>query len=73
MGRSSKIYQDLLDRAYEAMYIDSESFRNALKASGSSTLTHSIGKRKPNETVLTINAFCSRLMKLRDSNGKLCK
>ena len=34
------------------------------------TLTHSIGKKKINETVLTEREFCSRLTKLRD-NGSL--
>lgn len=38
-------YQELLDRAYEAMFEQSESFRKALEASKGSTLTHSIGKR----------------------------
>ncbi|MEW3929487.1 hypothetical protein QOZ71_30185, partial [Pseudomonas aeruginosa] len=44
--RDSKDYQLLLDRAFEAMYNQSESFRNALKATGKSTLTHSMGKNK---------------------------
>ncbi|WP_207654461.1 hypothetical protein [Lacrimispora amygdalina] len=35
-------------------------------ATGHSTLTHSIGKRKSSETVLTRSEFCSRLMKIRE-------
>lgn len=70
-GRESKEYQELLDRAYTAMYEQSESFRNALKASGSSTLTHSMGKNKESDTVLTTREFCGRLTRLRDNNGKL--
>jgi hypothetical protein len=69
--RKSKEYQELLDRAYFAMYEQSESFRRALKASGNSTLTHSIGRTKQSETVLTVKEFCSRLMKLRQLGPKL--
>ena len=68
--RNSQEYQDLLDRAYQCMYDQSESFRDALKASMNSTLTHSIGKKNKNETILTVSEFCSRLTNLRDY-GKL--
>lgn len=71
MRRDSIEYQSLLDRAYMAMYNDSEGFRNALHATQKATLTHSMGKNKINETVLTEREFCSRLMKLRDNNGVL--
>ena len=64
--RDSDRYQELLDKAYTCMYRDSEKFRNALVATMGAKLGHSIGRRKRNETVLTINEFCSRLMKLRD-------
>lgn len=70
--RESDDYQHLLDRAYQAMWEQSDSFRKALIASGNATLTHSIGKTKTNETVLTIREFCSRLTKLRNGE-KLCK
>lgn len=63
--RDSKEYQNLLDRAYLSLATNS-SFRKALIASGDAVLTHSIGRRKSNETVLTINEFCSRLMWIRD-------
>lgn len=63
--RKSNEYQDLLDRVYLAMFEQSESFRNALKASGTSTLKHSIGHNNQAETVLTEKEFCSRLMWLR--------
>lgn len=62
--RSSGEYQDLLDRAYEAL-AQNVGFRNALKASGNSTLTHSMGKSDPTKTILTKQEFCSRLEKLR--------
>lgn len=62
--RESQEYQDLLDRAYEALS-KNEGFKKALLASGDAVLTHSIGKRKESETVLTIREFCSRLTAIR--------
>lgn len=62
----SDAYQELLDNVYISLFNQSESFRNALKATGSSSITHSIGKNKINETVLTQTEFCSRLLKLRN-------
>jgi predicted NAD-dependent protein-ADP-ribosyltransferase YbiA (DUF1768 family) len=59
-------YQELLDRAYIAMARDSDSFRRALLASQNAVFTHSIGRNKENETVLTAREFCGRLHKLRD-------
>lgn len=43
ISRDSQEYQDMLDEAYEALF-QNEGFRNALKATGNATLTHSIGK-----------------------------
>lgn len=65
MKRDSREYQNLLDRAYSELYKNTK-FQSALKASGNSSLTHSIGKNKESETVLTTREFCSRLTKLRD-------
>ncbi|KWA84090.1 hypothetical protein WL29_22250 [Burkholderia ubonensis] len=65
MARNSKEYQDFLDRAFQAMLEQSESFRKALLATGDAVITHSIGKHKESETVLTERELCSRLMKLR--------
>ena len=64
-ARDSLEYQMLLDRAFLAL-AQNMSFRNALLATGSAVLTHSIGKNKIEETVLTRQEFCSRLIKLRD-------
>ena len=66
IARKSDEYQTLLDRAYEAMFNDSESFRNALKASGKANFTHSMGKKDESKTVLTTREFCGRLTKLRE-------
>lgn len=64
ISRDSQEYQDLLDRAFSALAQNS-GFRAALLATGNSVLTHSIGKTKITETVLTRQEFCSRLMKIR--------
>lgn len=63
--RDSKEYQDLLDRAFDAL-AENTSFQKALIASGKSVLTHEIGKSKENETVLTKREFISRLNKIRE-------
>lgn len=62
--RDSKEYQELLDRAYEALAQNS-SFQKALIATKGAKLTHSVGKKKQNETVLTAQEFVSRLNKIR--------
>jgi len=62
--RDGKEYQELLDRAYDAL-AENTSFQKALLATGNAILRHSIGKSNPKDTVLTEREFCSRLMKLR--------
>lgn len=62
--RDSEEYQQLLDRAFDALS-ENQSFCSALLATGKSTLTHSIGKSNQSETVLTKQEFCSRLTKIR--------
>ena len=64
--RNSKEYQQLLDRAYNSLSRN-DKFRKALLATGNAVLTHSIGRRRINETVLTRSEFCSRLMKHRET------
>lgn len=63
--RDSDEYQDLLDRAYAALFTQNEKAKKALLATKNANLTHSIGRRKINETVLTQQEFCSRLMEIR--------
>lgn len=63
--RESQEYQDLLDRAYAAL-AENEGFKKALLASGNAVLTHTIGKRKETETILTAREFCSRLTAIRN-------
>jgi hypothetical protein len=58
-----------LDRAFDALATN-EGFKKALLATGNATLTHTIGKTKQSETVLTKNEFCSRLTKIRNKLQK---
>lgn len=62
-------YQRLLDRAFEALYTNAK-FRAALDAAGDAVFTHSRGKNKTRDTVLTNREFCSRLSTLRDRARK---
>jgi predicted NAD-dependent protein-ADP-ribosyltransferase YbiA (DUF1768 family) len=63
--RFEQEYQDLLNHAYSQLYKQSESFRNALRATGDAVLTHSMGRNKEAETILTVSEFCGRLTKMR--------
>ena len=62
--RNSDRYQKLLDTAFSAL-AQNTSFQKALLATQNATLTHSIGKKKTSETVLTRQEFTSRLTRIR--------
>ena len=64
--RDSQEYQELLDRAFDALSQNS-SFQKALLATKDAVLTHSIGKTKITETVLTVQEFVSRLTRIRNN------
>lgn len=63
--RASEAYQILIENAFNALAMN-DGFRRALKATNKANLTHSMGKNKINETVLTEREFCSQLHRLRD-------
>ena len=63
--RESRDYQDLLDKAFQALS-QNEDFKRALLATESSKLTHSTGKSDMTRTVLTEQEFVDRLTKIRD-------
>ena len=65
--RDSQEYQDLLDEAFGALFTQNMRARKALLATRDATLTHSIGRTKKSDTVLTRQEFCSRLMNTRRS------
>ena len=62
--RCSEEYQQLLDKAFKCLGKNTK-FMKALLSTREANLTHSIGKRKQQDTVLTQKEFCSRLLKLR--------
>lgn len=64
IGRHSKEYQQLLDKAFIALSCNTN-FRKTLLATKNAVLTHSIGQCNPHRTVLTQQEFCSRLMRIR--------
>ena len=68
--RKSEAYQELLDKAFDAL-AENEGFKKALLATGNATLTHSLGRNKENETVLTVREFCGRLTKIRSRLQKV--
>ena len=65
MDRHGQEYQDLLDKAYRAMFDQCPKFRRALVATQNAVLRHSIGNTDSFHTVLTQREFCRRLDKLR--------
>lgn len=67
--RKSDRYQELLDKAYGEL-AKNNGFQKALLATGKANLTHSMGRNKENETVLTTREFCGRLMRIRSQLQK---
>lgn len=65
LDRHGMAYEKLLDRAYAALCDQNEDFREALVATSSQVLTHTMGSSNPRETILTVTEFCSRLHALR--------
>jgi hypothetical protein len=62
--RSSKEYRNLIHRAYRELS-NNDGFRRAIIASRFATYQHSLGKRKPSETVLTRQEFIHELQESR--------
>ena len=65
-GRHTQEYQELIDRAFQACYDQCPAFRTRLAETGNATITHTIGKDDPTQTILTISEFVDRLIRLRD-------
>jgi len=63
--RDSDEYQLLLNKLYNCIYEQDESFRKAIRDTGNGVLKHTIGKNKESDTVLTEREFCRRLTQLR--------
>ena len=67
IDRQGTEYQDLLRRAYQAMFNKNDRFRAALMASRGRILYHSHGNIDPFKTILTQEEFCSILMEIREA------
>lgn len=65
-NRSSDFYTKLMQEAFFSL-CGNRDFRDALLETGNETLTHSLGRNKKEETVLTESEFCSLLTALRDA------
>lgn len=67
IDRQSSDYQQLIRRAYQAMFEQSECFRTALMQTRGITLVHTSGEENPFKTILTSSEFCDILTEMRDS------
>ena len=68
--RQSEEYQQLIRRAYQAMFEQSERFRTALMQTRGMNLAHSSGEVDPYKTILTPAELCGILIQLRDNYDK---
>lgn len=67
--RKSREYQQLLDRAYDAL-AQNEKFQKALLATGDLKLTHAVGRSSRDKTILTKGEFIARLIRIREELQK---
>ena len=70
INRQSKEFQELIRRAYKAMFEQNEHFRKALMSTRGMKLYHSQGEQNSYKTILTESEFCSVLTELRESCDK---
>ncbi len=66
IDRQGEEFQQLIRRAYKAMFEQNERFRTALMQTRGITLTHINGEHNPYKTILTPSEFCGILTELRD-------
>ena len=64
--RDSKECKILLDKLYQSAFDQCDKYRKDMLSCVGVTFTHSLGKRKIQDTVITTREFTSRLTKLRD-------
>lgn len=67
IDRQSEEFQQLIRRAYQAMFEQNERFRAALMQTRGMTLVHTIGESSSYKTILTPSEFCNILMELRNN------
>ena len=73
IDRQSEEYQQLLRRAYKAMFEQNERFRVALMSTRGITLTHTSGETNPYRTIITEQELCGILTELREEYDKTPK
>lgn len=66
IDRQGEAFQELIRRAYQAMFDQNERFRTALMSTRGMTLYHSRGERNPFKTILTDKELCVILTELRE-------
>ncbi len=71
INRQSEVFQQLILRAYQALFEQNKVFRNALLATRGKKLYHSNGESNPYKTILTEQEFCYMLTTLRDASKGL--
>lgn len=64
INRDSREYENLITNAFDTLFTN-EDFKQALKESGDSKLTHRIGKTAKDKTLLTRKEFIGHLNRLR--------
>ena len=72
INRQSKEFQDLIRKAYKAMFEQNECFRIALLSTCGTKLYHCRGEQDSYKTILTESEFCSVLTEMRDSYNMNC-
>ncbi len=65
LNRHGNQFQFLIRRAYRELIKQSPNFKEALCATGTKRLFHSIGNHNPMDTILTEKELCDILMELR--------
>jgi len=68
-NRNTKEFTKVIDRAYDSKFKQDRLFRTVLNSSKGRTLTHTIGKSDPMDTILTEEEFIQHLDKLREKTS----
>lgn len=66
INRHSEEYQSFIRKVYRAMFDQCTKFREALKATGTKRLFHTIGNPDSHKTILTEKELCDILTELRN-------
>lgn len=66
INRHSEEYQSFIRKVYHAMFDQCTKFREALKATGTKRLFHTIGNPDSHNTILTEKELCDILTELRN-------